>query len=125
MDRDGSELRKIPLAHKRVSITTLCGDFLKHETWPFAGLDGILMANSLHYVEDQAKFIRACEPRMRSSRSFLIVEYDTCDANRWVPFPLPQARPIRLFNDAGYGSQALALTAVALSARGALRRPDR
>jgi len=46
MDSDASALRKIPPAHKSVSITTHRGDFLKPQIWRFADLDGILMANS-------------------------------------------------------------------------------
>jgi trans-aconitate methyltransferase len=63
MDRDGSVLRRIPPEHKGVSITTHRGDFTDH-TWPFANLDGILMANSLHYVDNQVAFIGRCERRM-------------------------------------------------------------
>src|SRR3954462_2698537 len=104
MDSDASSLRKIPSAHKSSSITTHHGDFLKPQMWPFADLDGILMANSLHYVEDQATFIRACASRMKSPHYFLIVEYDTDAANRWVPYPVTQTRLTTLFNGAGYGS---------------------
>jgi SAM-dependent methyltransferase len=104
MDSDASALRNIPPAHKNVSITTHHGDFLNPQIWPFAELDGILMANSLHYVEDPATFIRACASRMKSPRHFLIVEYDTDAANRWVPYPVAQTRLSTLFNGAGYGS---------------------
>jgi SAM-dependent methyltransferase len=103
MDRDGSALRRIPSAHNDVRIRTHRGDFMK-QTWPFADLDGILMANSLHYVADQAAFIRACEERMTLKRRFLIVEYDTNDASRWVPNPLSQARLTAMFASAGYSS---------------------
>src|SRR4029453_8331502 len=99
---DGAALRKIPSAHNGVRITTHCGDFT-NESWPFADLDGILMANSLHYVADQAAFIRACEPQMTARRRFLIVEYDTNETNRWVPYPVSQARLRNLFERAGYG----------------------
>jgi SAM-dependent methyltransferase len=102
MDQDGAALRRIPLMHKRVSITTYRGDFLK--SWPFANLDGILLANSLHYVDDPAAFIRQCETRMTSLRRFLIVEYDTDEAGRWVPYPVPQTRLIAVFHAAGYSS---------------------
>ena len=76
MDLDGSALRLIPSTNKGVGITTHRGDFMK-QPWLFADLDGILMANSLHYVEHQAVFIRDCESRMKPQRRFLIVEYDT------------------------------------------------
>ena len=69
MDRDGAALRKIPSAYKGVRIKTHRGDFT-NQTWPFADLDGILMANSLHYVDDHAALIRACEPRMTSRVAF-------------------------------------------------------
>jgi SAM-dependent methyltransferase len=103
MDRDGSALRKIPSAHKGVAITTHRGDFA-NQTWPFADLDGILMANALHHVKDQGTFIRACEHRMTVPRRFLILEYDTDESSRWVPYPVSQARLTSLFTDAGYSS---------------------
>jgi SAM-dependent methyltransferase len=101
MDLDGSGLRGNPSAHQGVRITTHRGDFMK-QPWPFADLDGILMANSLHYVENQAAFIRECESHMKPPRRFLIVEYDTSEASRWVPYPVGQARLTELFAGAGY-----------------------
>jgi trans-aconitate methyltransferase len=103
MDRAASALRKIPSEQNGVRIKTHRGDFTK-EMWPFADLDGILMANSLHYIEDQAAFIRACKSRMTSRRCFLIVEYDTDDASRWVPYPVSRTRLSALFASAGYSS---------------------
>jgi len=102
MDRDDAALRKVPTTHKGVRIATHRGDFT-NDIWPFAKLDGILMANSLHYVPDQASFIRACEPRMNRGR-FLIVEYDTDTANRWVPYPVAKTKLTALFGAAGYSS---------------------
>jgi len=96
MDRDRSGLGQIPSVHNHVRITTHVGDFTDPQ-WPFADLDGILMANSLHYVDDQAAFIRACQRRMKANRRFLIVEYDLDDANPWVPFPVSRTRLTALF----------------------------
>jgi ubiquinone/menaquinone biosynthesis C-methylase UbiE len=103
MDLAASPLRRIPSVHNRVRITTHRGDFMSHP-WPFADLDGILMANSLHYVENQAAFIRQCEAHMKPRRHFLIVEYDTSKASRWVPYPVSQAKLTTLFERAGYSS---------------------
>ena len=91
MDRDGSVLRRIPPEHEGVRITTHRGDFTSH-TWPFANPDGILMANSLHYVDNQTAFIRSCERRMTLPRRFLIVEYDTDESSRWVPHPVSRKK---------------------------------
>ena len=103
LDRDSRALRRIPSAHQGVRITIHRGDFTK-QPWPFDALDGILMANSLHYVEAQAAFIRQCESRMKPQRRFLVVEYDTDDANRWVPYPLSRIKLSSLFMAAGYSS---------------------
>lgn len=103
MDHDGSALRTIPSTNNGVGITTHRGDFMK-QPWPFADLDGILMANSLHYVEHQAVFIRDCESHMKPQRRFLIVEYDTSAASRWVPYPVSQTSVIALFKRGGYSS---------------------
>lgn len=89
LDRDASALRKTPSQHKGVRITTHRGDFT--DQWPFAVVDGILMANSLHYVTDQSAFLRTCIERMTPEGRFLIVEYDTNEASRWVPHPVNRA----------------------------------
>jgi 2-polyprenyl-3-methyl-5-hydroxy-6-metoxy-1,4-benzoquinol methylase len=106
MDLDGSVLRRIPSAHNHVRITRHRGDFT-NVPWPFADLDGILMANSLHYVENQAAFIRACKPQMKPRGRFLIVEYDTTEASRWVPYPINRAKLTALFEREGYSSRVL------------------
>jgi ubiquinone/menaquinone biosynthesis C-methylase UbiE len=101
IDRDRAALKRIPPAPNGVRITTHHADFTDHP-WPFADLDGILMANSLHYVEDQAAFIRRCDDYMKSRGRFLIVEYDTNEASRWVPHPVSRNRLAVLFGSAGY-----------------------
>ena len=103
IDLDGPAVRRIPSAHKGARITVHRGDFVK-QPWPFADLDGILMANSLHYVDDQPAFLRACESHMTSRRNFLIVEYDTSEPSRWVPYPVNLSRLTTLFERAGYTS---------------------
>jgi SAM-dependent methyltransferase len=103
VDLDASALRAIPAAHKSVEITTHRHDFTR-QPWPFASVDGVLLANSLHYVEDQAAFIRACESQMQRPRQFVVVEYDTSEASRWVPFPVSATSLMTLFEPACYSS---------------------
>jgi SAM-dependent methyltransferase len=119
MDVDGSALRRIPSAHNGVRIASHRGDFTD-QPWPFADLDGILMANSLHYVEKPAAFIRACESQMKPRRLFLIVEYDTNEPSRWLPYPVSQARLKALFERAGYPSISVLRTRPSVYRRASL-----
>jgi ubiquinone/menaquinone biosynthesis C-methylase UbiE len=67
-----------------------------------SGLDGILMANAIHYVAEKAALIRKLEPMFTSSPRFLVIEYDTDRANPWVPFPITFKQLQTLFGTLGY-----------------------
>ena len=55
-------------------------------------LDGIVMANSLHYIQDQKKYIgKLFEDHLKRNGVLIVVEYDRVEANQWVPYPLPLA----------------------------------
>lgn len=71
---------------------------------PLSGLDGILMANSFHYIKNKSQLIQKLESYFSASPQFLIVEYDTNNANAWVPFPIPFIELRQLFNQLGYRS---------------------
>ena len=103
MDTDAPALRDIPRRIEQVDIRIWRGDFLA-TPWPFDALDGVLLANALHYVEDQAAFVRSCAAHMKPRHRFLLVEYDTETANPWVPYPLGQQALASLFAAAGYPS---------------------
>jgi hypothetical protein len=60
------------------------------------------MANSLHYVRDKTAFIKNIERSFVQKGSFLIIEYDTEQANPWVPYPINFSSLKQLFNKAGY-----------------------
>ena len=71
-----------PSSVKKINI-----DFIKDEL-PFKNLSGILMVNSLHYVEDKNTFLLKAKASLVPDGHFIIVEYDTDEANRWVPYPV-------------------------------------
>ena len=65
-----------------VHLQTKTGDFLSID---FGRVDGVLMANALHYVKDQKDFIDMISAK---AKRLVLVEYDTDHGNQWVPYPI-------------------------------------
>ena len=101
IDTDTRALARVPAKHGDVTIVAHEGDFTVFP-WPFDGLDGVMMANSLHYVRTQRAFLRKVDAVMQHRR-MLLVEYDTVRGNDWVPNPVSHAAAVELFRSLGYG----------------------
>jgi trans-aconitate methyltransferase len=101
IDKDTRALAHIPERHGDVAIVTHAADFTVFP-WPVDGPDGVLMANSLHYVRAQAAFLRRVDEVLRR-RQMLLVEYDIAQGNVWVPYPINRTSAIDLFRSIGYG----------------------
>ena len=65
-------------------------------------LDGILVANLLHFVRDQAGLLRRLRAALRPGGQLLVVEYEQALPIPWVPYPLPFARLASLAHEAGF-----------------------
>lgn len=70
---------------------------------PYARLNGLLMANSLHYVKDQTACIAQLSQALSPEGCFLLVEYDTHLPDPWVPYPIRYNALPGLFNPLGFG----------------------
>jgi ubiquinone/menaquinone biosynthesis C-methylase UbiE len=51
-------------------------------------VDGMVMANSLHYSRDKEKVLRHAVTYLKPGGSFVLVEYNVDSGNMWVPHPL-------------------------------------
>lgn len=70
-------------------------------------LDGILMANSLHFVRDKEPLVRRLARLLRPGGRFLLVEYNVDRGNHWVPFPLSYPTWATLAARSGLAESAL------------------
>ena len=95
-----------------VSLIPVSSDFVNIPL-PIDDLDGILMANSFHYVKDKPALLQQLKTHLRPSGttavpstaagSLLIVEYDTdSPVPTWVPWPVSYASLQPLLAAAGW-----------------------
>ena len=86
-----------------VSIELIQLDFIKANL-NLSDLDGVIMANSLHFVKDKFPFIDKISAIISKGGQLLIVEYDTDTPNPWVPYPVSFSALKQLFKEEKYGS---------------------
>ena len=73
-------------------------------------LDGILLANALHFVPDAGPVLARLTKWLRPGGRVVFVEYDRRAASRWVPYPIPAARLPALAASAGLSAPAITAT---------------
>lgn len=101
IDHDAHQLRRIPENHNGVRIFHHHKDFVNEDVG-LAELDGILMANSLHYVKKKHTFLETIIRMLKPGGEFLIVEYNTTYSNPWIPYPIPFEQLKVTFNLLGF-----------------------
>ena len=101
IDKDEKALRKIPATVNNVVIQTMAADFV-FDALDVKEVDGILIANSLHYVKDKETLLKKLISSVKTNGVFLIVEYDRQAGNQWVPYPLTIDAAKALFRSLGY-----------------------
>ncbi|MCB0657620.1 MAG: class I SAM-dependent methyltransferase [Saprospiraceae bacterium] len=98
-DVNALSLDTIPEKIDGVDIKKQACDFI-NTPLPEEGIEGILMANSLHYIPDQVTFLKKLRTVIRPGGVLLIIEYDRIQANSWVPYPVPFSKLESLANQA-------------------------
>lgn len=83
------------------NVTTRTADFTRPLPVEDGSFDGLLMANSLHFVRDKEPMLRRAVATLRPRGRFVLVEYGADIGNPWVPFPLPFGRWVELAESVG------------------------
>lgn len=104
IDRDGDVLtqqrRAVSERFPDVKIVSRRADFTDAIDLP--PLDGIVMANSLHFVRDKAPALRQIHGWLKPSGRLVLVEYNTDSGNTWVPHPLAFGTWQKLASEIGF-----------------------
>jgi ubiquinone/menaquinone biosynthesis C-methylase UbiE len=107
VDQNASTLRGVAsasrAAHGRAAIRTIVADLTEPLGLP--PLDGVVLANSLHYVPyaDQPATMTHIASLVVPGAPIIVVEYDRQDANRYVPYPISPAALAELARGARLG----------------------
>ena len=91
----------VVVKNSMVEIENITADFTSDKL-SMGNLDGILMANSLHFVLKKMEFLASVRPLLKNTGCFLIIEYDLSTANAWVPYPLAFQSLQPLFSSIGF-----------------------
>jgi ubiquinone/menaquinone biosynthesis C-methylase UbiE len=97
VDRDARALASLARWAKSTAtdVVTVIADFSRPFNLPGyddAGIDGVLVANSLHFVAEQETVLARLAAWLAPDGRVVFVEYDQRVASQWVPHPIPTER---------------------------------
>ncbi|HEX5466747.1 MAG TPA: methyltransferase domain-containing protein [Candidatus Limnocylindrales bacterium] len=94
------QLRALADRFSATRVTSHVADFTRPLDLP--PLDGVVMANSLHFVRDKLPVLGLVRGYLRPGGRLILVEYDADHGNQWVPYPLSARTWATLAAEAGF-----------------------
>lgn len=83
------------------NIFFLQWDFEK-DLLPIHNINGVLMANILHYISDKLSFLNGMHNYLLPAKQLIIIEYDTAVVNEWIPYPINYPQLHALLDNSGF-----------------------
>jgi ubiquinone/menaquinone biosynthesis C-methylase UbiE len=112
VDKDGGALQQQEKAMQTyfpsATVHFIVADFTRKLDLP--ALDGIVMANSLHFVRKKEPVLQLVRSYLRPGGRLLLVEYNADHGNMWVPYPLSYAIWEELAQQSGFSNTRLLAT---------------
>jgi len=102
IDMNGSRMESIRV-WQQIVLKKIQADFVKNG-WTIEPLNGILMANALHFVKEKEPFLKKIKEKLTPDGRLIIVEYEMDRGNTWVPHPVGFNRLQDLANRSGFSS---------------------
>ena len=103
IDKDRAALDSITLVQQGIHLKKSVVDFVKTPL-ELPSMDGILLANALHFSPDKLDLLRQVRSTLKASGRIILIEYDTDSANQWVPYPVSIKSLKSLAESAGFDS---------------------
>lgn len=115
VDRDAPALAALGRWAKSAgaNVVTVVADFSRAFELPGPdrpALDGMLLANSLHFVRDAEAALARLARWLRPGARLVLVEYERRRASRWVPYPISTERLPPLAAAAGLSTPVVTAT---------------
>ncbi|MDQ3127361.1 MAG: class I SAM-dependent methyltransferase [Chloroflexota bacterium] len=94
LDRDSRAVTRLAAEVPRLfpgrTVVPLAADF--RDPLPVGPFDGVLAANSLHFVQDAVAVLTRARATLVAGGRLIVVEYDADRGNPWVPHPFSSGR---------------------------------